>query len=181
MSHNESQNRRRPCSWVVTLVFLGILLFGCAALFSFFYLGTPNPAALFIPQDPPIDGEVTPWKSSNGGLKLSVVNALDDSWADIFDEYVGQWDDADALELTTRQIAADPACDPILGELKVCNGDYGETDWRGINLNLIRNGYIVQGVSKMNDYFLDRSSAAERSYTMCHELGHGFGLPHTDE
>ena len=180
--HETKHNKCNPCRWVVIFLFLAAFAVGCAAALSFFYLGTPNPAAFFTPQDPPFEGNITEWESSkSGGLHLNVVNALDDKWAEIFDEYVGRWDYADALQLTTSQIDPDFECKPIQGELKVCNGDYGDTDWRGISLNLIRGDYIVQGVAKMNDHFLDGASSTERRYTMCHELGHGFGLPHTDE
>lgn len=180
--HETKHNKCNPCRWVVIFLFLAAFAVGCAAALSFFYLGTPNPAAFFTPQDPPFEGNITEWESSkSGGLHLNVVNALDDKWAEIFDEYVGRWDYADALQLTTSQMDPDFECKPIQGELKVCNGDYGDTDWRGISLNLIRGDYIVQGVAKMNDHFLDGASSTERRYTMCHELGHGFGLPHTDE
>jgi hypothetical protein len=33
----------------------------------------------------------------------------------------------------------------------------------------------------MNEYYLLNADDFERQYTMCHEIGHGFGLPHTDE
>ena len=33
----------------------------------------------------------------------------------------------------------------------------------------------------MNEYYLLNADYDERLYTMCHELGHGYGLPHTDE
>ena len=67
--------------------------------------------------------------------------------------------------------------------MKVCNGDYGDTGWRGINeLILTDKNQIVSSVAKMNEYYLTSStSALDKQYTMCHEIGHGFGLPHTDE
>jgi hypothetical protein len=33
----------------------------------------------------------------------------------------------------------------------------------------------------MNEYYSDGNNDSQRQYTMCHEMGHGFGLPHTDE
>lgn len=33
----------------------------------------------------------------------------------------------------------------------------------------------------MNEYYLRNANFYHRRFTMCHELGHGFGLPHTDE
>jgi hypothetical protein len=54
----------------------------------------------------------------------------------------------------------DPSCTPVDGILKVCNSDYGQTGWKGINECAI-NGLnkIVQSVAKMNEYYLSGSSA----------------------
>lgn len=65
--------------------------------------------------------------------------------------------------------------------MKVCNGDYGDTRWKGINQVLISNGWIISSIAKMNEFYLGSASFDQRQYTMCHEIGHGFGLPHTDE
>ena len=72
-------------------------------------------------------------------------------------------------------------CEPVDNKAKVCNGNYGDTLWRGINQVLIQNGYIVATTSKMNEFYLNKASVAQKRYTLCHEMGHSFGLPHTDE
>jgi hypothetical protein len=33
----------------------------------------------------------------------------------------------------------------------------------------------------MNEYYLRNANFYHRRFTMCHEIGHGYGLPHTDE
>jgi hypothetical protein len=62
-------------------------------------------------------------------------------------------------------------------------GNYGETGWLGINevLKSVPQGIIQSSVAKMNEHYLFNADYDERLYTMCHELGHGYGLPHTDE
>jgi hypothetical protein len=77
----------------------------------------------------------------------------------------------------------DYSCQPESGVMKVCNGNFGETGWLGINELVMRssNGIILNSVAKMNEYYLLNADQYERQYTMCHEIGHGFGLPHTDE
>lgn len=51
----------------------------------------------------------------------------------------------------------------------------------GVN-ELAYNGVvIVSSLVKLNEYYLYNADDTKRQYTMCHELGHGFGLPHTDE
>lgn len=63
----------------------------------------------------------------------------------------------------------------------MCNANYGDTGWIGLNEVELQNGYITASVAKMNEYYLRNADFEKRKYTMCHELGHGFGLPHTDE
>lgn len=138
-------------------------------------------------QDPKLgNNETLNWKDSfvqpnNGGLHLTLQNALDDTWQDEFDAAVLDWQESDALELSTARVAVDNTCERVDGVMVVCNANFGATGWVGINENSIMGGVIVSSVSKMNEYYLNNANFDHRRYTMCHELGHGFGLPHTDE
>ncbi|KAI2499868.1 hypothetical protein MHU86_14606 [Fragilaria crotonensis] len=179
---------KRSCNvgrWVVRCGFFALLLVGVLAGFSLALRGSANPFELFGRPTLPSVNETQRWQTSGfSGLNLMIENALEDKWTPYFTEYVSEWDNGtpDALTLTTSRVAVDSSCEPALGVLKVCNGNYGNTDWNGINLSLTQvDGYIVSSVSKMNDYFLDGLSENDKMYTMCHEIGHGFGLQHTDE
>jgi hypothetical protein len=128
------------------------------------------------------------WRSSgSGGLQLELVNALSSEWYQFFDAAVLDWDNGspDSLTLQTSVASAPmPDCpdDQADGIMLVCNDDYGETDWKGINKVLMQSGYIIASTARMNDHFFNADSEEnKRRYTMCHEIGHGFGLPHTDE
>jgi len=132
------------------------------------------------------DNSTLVWKSNliqpdNGGLHLKLLNALDDTWQDAFEAAVADWQQSDALELTTERVAVDHTCERVDGVMVVCNANFGATGWVGINENSIQRGVIISSVSKMNEYYLRNANAAHRQFTMCHELGHGYGLPHTDE
>ena len=61
--------------------------------------------------------------------------------------------------------------------------NYGDTQWRGLNEVLLspRQGTIVSSTARLNEFYLNFESDAQKLYTSCHELGHGFGLPHWDE
>ena len=126
------------------------------------------------------------WPNKGKGLELTVVNALSEDWYPYFTTAIEEWDSGtpDALTLTTEVGQVDSNCSAIEGVLKVCNGNYGETDWKGINKVLMDTvtNYIVASTALMNEFYLPSSASDdEKQYTMCHEIGHGFGLPHTDE
>merc|ERR1711884_165091 len=131
---------------------------------------------------------MTGWKmrnknnNNNDGLRLTIVNALTADWTEYFDKAIEDWDNGvpDVLSLSTTTTTADSERTPLEGKMKVCNGDYGNTGWKGINEMLTQSGYIVASVAKMNEHYLGESvrfttttRENERQYTMCHEIGHG--------
>jgi hypothetical protein len=133
-------------------------------------------------EDPFSGSEVPRWENKGGnGLKLTMVNALQDKWQVVFALAIADWDfgNPDALTLNIEQMDHDFDCDSIDGKVKVCNGNYGDTKWRGINQAVLKNGFIEASSAKMNEYYLSEDGVEVMQYTMCHEVGHSFGLPHS--
>jgi len=144
--------------------------------------------------DDPFAGNttVTLWdeqyiERDSGGLQLTLVNSLSADWQEEFEVAVADWSESDAL---TLDVVVEPVDDAWDNEKKckrqddvmvVCNGNFGDTGWVGINENEVRGGRIISSVAKMNEYYLNKADFDHRRFTMCHEIGHGFGLPHTDE
>ena len=169
---------RRCFSCLLMLVLVGI----AAALFIYFYVGTEN-VGNFI-DDPDQFREEDPfnsankedanlWKTKGGvGLELVVVNALDTAWQEFFFKAVDQWNSGtpDTLTLMTEDSSPDSVCEAIDGKLKVCNGNYGATNWRGINKILLENGWIYSSAARMNEYYTTDNDDTQRQYTMCHEV-----------
>jgi hypothetical protein len=162
---------------------LGVAIIAAVALSMAF--GGPGTAASWVGIDhPPNTNGTELWDvPAHQGLTLELLNALEDKWTPIFNDRVVAWDNGtpDALTLTTLKVSYDFDCSVVDGKVKVCNGNYGKTDWKGITTTLFWNDFIQNAVVAMNDYFLDNENEASRYYTMCHEIGHSFGLPHTDE
>ena len=111
--------------------------------------------------------------SSNGGLHLTLKNALDDNWQTEFEQAVSDWQESDALVLQTERVDVDHSCTPVDGYMVVCNANFGATGWVGINENSIVRDVIVSSVAKMNEYYLMNAEYDHRRFTMCHEIGHG--------
>lgn len=83
-----------------------------------------------------------------------IANALDDTWQDEFYDAVADWTESPALELTTERIDVDHNCTRIEGVMVVCNANFGDTGWVGINENELWDNVIYSSVSKMNEYYL---------------------------
>lgn len=135
----------------------------------------PDPEA-FREEDPFSDtnpADANRWRNNGEGLELTVLTALDPSWEEYFYAAVKDWDAGtpDALTLYTDKRDLDEACGAITGYLKVCNGNYGSTNWRGINKVLLENGYIYASAARMNEHYFSGKDDAQRRYTMCHEIG----------
>jgi hypothetical protein len=65
------------------------------------------------------DNSTNVWVHANGnGLTLTLLNALDDSWQTEFSAAVSDWQEAEALDLSTSRVDVDNACSPVDGVMK---------------------------------------------------------------
>lgn len=67
------------------------------------------------------------YTKGNGGLKLELWNALDESWSNEYVEAVKDWNewcDVKVLELTSTRVEIEHVCSQEDGVMKVCNGEY---------------------------------------------------------
>jgi len=128
-------------------------------------------------------GGFSRWHGREDGLELTLINALTSDWHKIFDKAVSDWNECPALDLSVQTSSPEKTCSAVDGEMKVCNDFYGFTQWTGLNEVYFEGDgkYIISSVAKMNESYLKEASREERQYVMCHEIGHGFGLPHRDE
>lgn len=125
-------------------------------------------------------GENSRWRPLNRddvgtGLTLTVLNNLEagSDWNEYFEKVIYEWNNGtpDAVNLNIRKMTDDPDCRAVRRAMKVCNANYGPTDWRGVNQILLQDDYIITSLAKMNDYYLEGTNRAQKQYTMCHEIG----------
>jgi hypothetical protein len=118
------------------------------------------------------------WPSQGGqGIALEVLNAADESWEKWIQLTVSDWDhgdpNIDPLSLTITRVERDINCTQVEGKIKLCNGDYGETQWRGLNdvAYIVHTNQIVSSAARLNEWYLQKESDDQKLYTVCHELG----------
>lgn len=133
----------------------------------------------------PSGGDNAPhWPENGNGLRVMIINALTPEWHNSFDLAVEDWNSGqpDAIEITKEMGTYDENCEAPDGKVIVCNGDYGDSKWRGVNEAMLNpRGKIVSSTARMNEYYLFNMREGAWQYTLCHEIGHSLGLGHTDE
>lgn len=133
-------------------------------------------------------GDELEWESDGQGLEITIVNSLTDDWDPYFIETLDDWAASPALLLTTMERKGrEDSCSHRDGVIRVCNGEYGKGEWKGLNEATYYTAegtdkkYLISSVAILNDSYLSGKSHAERLNAICHEVGHGYGLIHRDE
>jgi hypothetical protein len=137
------------------------------------------------PNDP-----ITNWdtylQTAAGATKDSNGNPVEDGHND--------WDKPAKTEGYTFNDKLDPSivaggtnpaeCKPTNGQVEVCNASYGSNGWLGLAQIWVSSSHITAGTTKLNDTYFNTAkynTAPWRNLVMCQEVGHDFGLSHTDE
>jgi hypothetical protein len=142
-------------------------------------------AALSVPASATHSWNGYHW-ATTGSLTVRVNASVTGQWPVYVDEAIVDWERSTELSLGTRiNVPADPKrCNPIAGQILVCNASYGKRGWLGIASIWLSNGHISQGTTKLNDSYFSTGSyntPAWRRLVTCQEIGHDFGLAHQNE
>mmetsp|Transcript_39284 Transcript_39284/g.81522 ORF Transcript_39284/g.81522 Transcript_39284/m.81522 type:complete len:235 (+) Transcript_39284:245-949(+) len=155
---------------VITLIYFYAILDGDVNnLPSFEGIFDQSPFEGVAPED------ASRWANFGTGLNLEVANCLERRWYPFFDKAIADWDtgypDALTLEPTIRE--PEYECNAEHGKVKVCNGDYGETGWKGqaeVFIDTTTNTIFAVS-ARMNEFYIVGNDADVMQYAMCHELG----------
>ena len=111
----------------------------CSSIGLIFATGNGNIITDRIPtlnsseiNDPYKDGNAPHWHQDGKGLKVAIINALSDDWKITFELAVADWKYSEAVDIAEETGSYTPNCEAPDGKIIVCNGDYGETKWRGV-------------------------------------------------
>ncbi|MBA3512737.1 hypothetical protein [Sphingomonas sp.] len=138
------------------------------------------------------------WSKGTNQLGVTVGDNVDSRWdqylvvalgvdasGNPFEGAKPSWNDSSVIASPLVAGATDPKrCKAAAGKIEVCNARYGRTGWLGVAGISISGGHIVSGYTKVNDTYFDTAkynTPGWRRLVMCQEIGHDYGLGHTDE
>ena len=137
------------------------------------------------------------WAKGSGALAVPIGDNVGSQW----DAYLGQamnggprvgaggrgegWNASAVIDGAIVSGTTNPKnCRAVSGTIQVCNSRYGYTGWLGLAQIWLSGGHIVQGITKLNDNYFDTAKYNKpewRRLVTCQEIGHDYGLGHTDE
>lgn len=128
------------------------------------------------------------WARTANPLTLKINEALTSSWEPYLQVAMDDWATSSVLNFSPTTPVSSSAsakrCNPIAGQVLVCNAAYGQRGWLGIASIWINGNHITKGTTKVNDSYFNLAqynTPAWRQFVMCQEIGHDFGLDHQDE
>ena len=125
--------------------------------------------------------------SATAPLSLKVNFAITSAWTTSVNGAFNDWNGRSVLSLGTPIASSANArrCNPITGQILVCNYSYGPRGWLGLaSINIDSANHITAGTTKLNDSYFNSApynTREWRSLVACQEIGHDFGLAHQDE
>lgn len=144
-------------------------------------------AALTVPASASHRWNVYHWAGDGSNLTLKMNKAITSQWETSVHNAIVDWDLSTELTLIEQNAPAGTSrkrCNPIAGQILICNDSYGRRGWLGVATIWLSNGHITQGTTKLNDSYHNSSPYNQpewRALVACQEPGHNFGLAHQDE
>jgi hypothetical protein len=129
------------------------------------------------------------WAGDGQNLVLKVNTSITPQWDAPVATAISDWDQSTELTLHSQTVVTDRRkCNPIVGEILVCDFSYGQTGWLALATEVYRiaDNHIVFANVRLNDTYSNiprfgNKGPDWRQIAACQELGHTFGLAHQDE
>ena len=135
------------------------------------------------------------WETGDGSsLELTIVNSLTNpTHSDALEATIQDWEESSVRFNVVSDPPSTPLtsiddCIPTLGEIHVCNGNFGDTISRFFSKVYVNDQQqIIAATVLQNDQFgIEGSDLLDvtpesLSYNYCHELGHSLGLFHATQ
>jgi hypothetical protein len=115
----------------------------------------------------------------SSGIELDIVNAADGIYHSYILRAIDDYRASSAVvALNLSTVPYESLCEPVPGKIKICNGTFGNTDWYGQTILLMKDYSVVAAAIQINTS--KELSSEILQHTLCHQLGHALGLQHSD-
>ncbi|HET7677584.1 MAG TPA: hypothetical protein VFK38_07005 [Candidatus Limnocylindrales bacterium] len=125
------------------------------------------------------------WARTANPFTLQLGDNVSGTWDGHLGVASTDWSKATVLNTTiVTGGSSNKRCSATTGRVEVCNGKYGYNGWLGVAQIWVSGSHITKSTVKVNDSYFNSptyNSPAWRQFVMCQEVGHAFGLDHTDE
>jgi hypothetical protein len=126
------------------------------------------------------------WARTSNPFTLKIGDNVTSAWDGYLATTASDWSQSSVLDATivAGSVKSVKRCNPVSGQVEVCNASYGRNGWLGVAQIWINGSHIIQGTTKVNDTYFNTSTyntSAWRNMVMCQEVGHTLGLDHQDE
>lgn len=143
-------------------------------------LGSPTP--VFADHD--WDGYH--WARTANPFTVRLDNNVNSTWLPYLREAAADWNASSVLNTSVvdGSYGSRASCTPAAGRVEVCNEAYGQNGWLGVASISVNGRHITSAFVMVNDTYFRQAkydTPAFRRLVMCQEVGHAFGLGHTDE
>lgn len=127
------------------------------------------------------------WARTSNPFTLKLGDNVSSTWDPYLVTASVDWSVSSVLDTTIvpGSVTNKKLCTPPNGRVEVCNERYGFNGWLGLAGIWVNSAsHITKGYVKLNDTYFNTSTyntPAWRHLVTCQEIGHTFGLSHTDE
>ena len=127
------------------------------------------------------------WARTANPFTLKMHDNVDPIWESYLSKASADWNKSTVLEtviLANSPLSTQRKCSSTSGRIEVCNETYGQNGWLGIAGISLSGSHITKAYTKLNDTYFNMAqynTPAYRQFVTCQEVGHDFGLGHTDE
>lgn len=126
------------------------------------------------------------WGRTANPFTLALGDNVGAAWDAYLSEASSDWSASSVLDTAVVAGGASNVkrCPITAGRVEVCSASYGFNGWLGVAGISVTGGHITGSYVKVNDSYFNSSAYNKpewRRFVMCQEIGHAFGLDHTDE
>jgi hypothetical protein len=121
------------------------------------------------------------WERAANPFAVELIDSVSGDWDGALGAVSADWTASSVLDMPLASALLDGTCDPVVGQVRACNGEYGQNGWLGLATISILDSHIQWGTAQVNDSYFNTATyddANAKQHVLCQEVGHTLGLGH---